>query len=71
MKIEVQKAEAFELDMSKRYLITFESADELSAEDAQEIQKSILNTFSDLGVRVAAIMLNGSKLTLSEFKEEE
>lgn len=71
MKIEVQKAEAFELDVSKRYLVTFESDGELSQEDTEQIQKQIIATFADLGVRVAAIMLNGSKLTLSEFKEEE
>lgn len=69
MKIEIQKAEAFEIDRTKQYLVTFEARDDVSLDDAQRIKASILDVFTNLGVKCDAVITIGGRIVLTEMED--
>ena len=67
MKIEIEKAEVFEIDSSKPHFVLFETEQELTKETVRSIRESLVKSFNKLGVDnvVVTVAMKG-KLTISE-----
>lgn len=70
MKIEVQKAKAFEIDPTKNYAVFYESEVSIPMADAVKIKEKMVKMFEGLGVKnvKGAVVVKG-KVIVQEVKK--
>lgn len=69
-KIIIEKAQAFEIDPAKHYIVTFESTKPLTQEHVEIISKGIKQPFDNAGAKCDfMIMAEGKSVKIAEVKK--
>lgn len=70
MKIQIEKAKAFEIDITKPHFITFESEEPMPMAKAVGIKKALRKSFENLGVENVEVVVSvKGKVLVSEIKK--